>query len=45
MATTDWEANVEGGAVAGDDTSLEPLTVVFVPVTHWSDGTPSAMHM
>jgi hypothetical protein len=45
MATTEWGANIDGGAVSGDDTSLEPLTVFFVPVTHWSDGTPAAMKM
>jgi hypothetical protein len=45
MATTEWGANLKGGAVIGDDSSLEPLTVFFVPVTHWSDGTPGPTHM
>jgi len=45
IPTAQWGADVEGGAVSGDDSSIEPLTVFFVPVTHWSDGTPSAMKM
>ena len=45
MAPTEWGANLPGGAVFGDDGSLEPLTVFFVPVAEWSDGTPGPMHM
>jgi len=40
MAAAEWGANLKGGAVIADDSSLEPLTVFFVPVTRWSDGTP-----
>jgi len=39
-----WGANLPGGAVMGDSSSLEPLTVFFVPLPKWSDGT-SAMAM
>jgi len=39
MTPAQWGANVPGGAVMADDGSLEPLTVFFVPVTKWSDGT------
>jgi hypothetical protein len=39
MAPAQWGANTRGGAVFGDAGSLEPLTVFFVPVTRWSDGT------
>jgi hypothetical protein len=45
IPTSDWGADVPGGAVMGDSSSLEPLTVFFVPVPKWSDGTPAAMAM
>jgi hypothetical protein len=41
MAPAQWGAGAAGGVVSGDDSSLEPLTVFFVPVTRWSDGTPA----
>jgi hypothetical protein len=41
MATAQWGADAAGGVVSGDDSSLEPLTVFYVPVTRWSDGTPA----
>ncbi len=41
MKPAQWGANTPGGAVMADDTSLEPLTVFFVPVQKWSDGTPA----
>jgi hypothetical protein len=47
VATATWGADVPGGAVMGDDSSLEPLTVFFVPVPRWSDGSleTEPMHM
>ena len=45
MPAAEWGANLPGGAVIGDDGSLEPLTVFFIPVTKWSDGSPAPMHM
>jgi hypothetical protein len=41
MATAQWGADMPGGVLSGDDSSLEPLTVFFVPVPKWSDGTPA----
>jgi hypothetical protein len=40
MVTAEWGANLPGGVVMGDQASLEPLTVFFVLVPRWSDGTP-----
>jgi hypothetical protein len=45
MSLAEWGANVHGGAVMGDDGGLEPVTVFFVPVPRWSDGTPASMAM
>jgi hypothetical protein len=46
MAPAQWGANAAGGVVMADDSSLEPLTIFFVPVSKWSDGTPAEpMHM
>ncbi|THD64493.1 MAG: hypothetical protein E8A49_02235 [Phenylobacterium sp.] len=44
MATAQWGVDQAGDVVSGDDSSLEPLTVFYVPVPKWSDGTP-AMEM
>jgi hypothetical protein len=41
MAPAQWGAGKSGGVLFADDSSLEPLTVFFVPVTKWSDGTPA----
>lgn len=41
MATAQWGADAPGGVLSGDDSSLEPFTVFYVPVTRWSDGTPA----
>jgi len=38
-----WGANAKGSPVFADAGGLEPVTVFFVPVTHWSDGTPDDM--
>jgi hypothetical protein len=35
-----WGANLSGSPVFSDAGALEPLTIFFVPVTRWSDGTP-----
>jgi len=35
----EWGADLEGSPVFSDSTFLEPLTIFFVPVTRWSDGT------
>ena len=46
MATAEWGANVAGGAVMGDGAGAEPVTVFFVPLPKWSDGTqPAPMAM
>jgi hypothetical protein len=45
MAPAQWGANLAGAGVNGDESSLEPLTVFFVPVPHWSDGTSGTMGM
>jgi hypothetical protein len=45
MAPAAWGANLAGAAVMADDSSLEPLTVFFVPVPRWSDGTSASMGM
>ncbi len=37
-----WGAGVKGGAVMGGDPGVEPVTVFFVPVPRWSDGTDAA---
>ncbi len=44
MPLSTWGAGIKGGAVFGDAESPEPITVFFVPVPKWSDGT-SAMTM
>lgn len=43
MAPADWGAGLEGAPVMGDSSALEPVTVFFVPLGRWSDGTPAAM--
>jgi hypothetical protein len=44
MSTAQWGADASGGVVSGDATSVEPLTVFYVPLAKWSDGTPAMMH-
>jgi len=34
-----WGANLKGSPIFGDDSWPEPVTVFFIPVEHWSDGT------
>ena len=43
-----WGANLDGSPVFADDSTIfaqkgrpEPVTTFFVPITQWSDGTPS----
>jgi hypothetical protein len=45
MQPSNWGANTPGGVVMGDASSLEPITVFFVPLAAWSDGTPATGHM
>jgi hypothetical protein len=40
-----WGADLAGAPVMADTGALEPLTVLFVLVGHWSDGTPDAANM
>jgi len=40
-----WGANVPGGVVMGASDNFEPVTVFFVPLSHWSDGTPAPPDM
>jgi hypothetical protein len=35
----EWGADLKGSPVYSDSTFLEPLTIFFVPVARWSDGT------
>ena len=39
---TTWGANIQGSPVFADSGALEPVTIFFVPVTLWSDGTKAA---
>jgi hypothetical protein len=46
LAHTDgsaWGANLGGSPVVVSQSDPEPITTFFVPVTTWSDGTPSVM--
>jgi len=48
LAHTDgatWGANLDGSPIFAAKGDLEPFTTFFVPVTRWSDGTPSVMQM
>lgn len=40
---TQWGANLKGSPIYADSGGLEPLSVFFVPVARWSDGTPDEM--
>jgi len=40
-----WGADLPGAPIMSDTGALEPLTVLFVLVGHWSDGTPDATDM
>jgi hypothetical protein len=44
-APAEWGANVPGGAVMAGSAAPEPVTVFFVSVPRWSDGTSAAMGM
>ena len=35
-----WGANLPGVPVLGGAGKVEPLTVFFIPVAQWSDGSP-----
>ena len=35
----EWGADLKDSPVFSDSSFLEPLTIFFVPVTRWSDGT------
>jgi hypothetical protein len=39
-----WGANLPGSPVASDSTSYEHITIFFVVVASWSDGTPAPVH-
>jgi hypothetical protein len=38
-----WGANAQGSPIFADAGGLEPVTVFFVPVGRWSDGTSDDM--
>ncbi|MBV8496101.1 MAG: hypothetical protein JO361_04885 [Gammaproteobacteria bacterium] len=40
MADDAWGANVQGSPIFADSSGPEQVTVFFVPVRRWSDGTP-----
>jgi hypothetical protein len=45
VAGATWGANLPGSPVVLDDREVpEPQTIFMVPVSHWSDGTPAAVH-
>jgi hypothetical protein len=35
-----WGANLSGVPVMGGESGSEPVSVFFIPVANWSDGTP-----
>jgi hypothetical protein len=39
IAVADWGANLPDSPIMGSESSIEPFTIFFVPVAHWSDGT------
>jgi hypothetical protein len=39
-APSTWGANAKGSPIFADAAGLVPVTVLFIPVAHWSDGTP-----
>jgi hypothetical protein len=41
MSPGEWGANLPDSVLMGDAASLEPLTVFFIPLARWSDGTPA----
>jgi len=42
MSGNEWGADLQGSPVFSDSTRPEPVTLFFVPVGRWSDGTPSS---
>jgi hypothetical protein len=40
-----WGANLSGSPISAGQGDPEPVTVFFVPVTKWSDGTSAVMEM
>ena len=42
---TTWGANLDGSPIYAAQGDPEPVTTFFVPVSQWSDGTPSVMEM
>jgi len=40
MPTADWGADLPGTRVYGTDAGVDPYTMFFVTVGHWSDGSP-----
>lgn len=44
-AAADWGANLKGSPVFAGPMAPEPVTIFFVPVAKWSDGTEQTMEM
>jgi hypothetical protein len=44
-AAATWGANLAGSPVMAGDSAPEPVTVFFVPIMKWSDGTSQMMEM
>ena len=40
MAGNEWGADLQGSPIFSESTRPEPVTIFFVPVGRWSDGTP-----
>ena len=38
--TESWGANLDGAPLLASSDPVEPVTIFFIPVTQWSDGTP-----
>jgi hypothetical protein len=38
-----WGANLRGSPIIAAQSNPEPITIFFIPVSKWSDGTPDAM--
>jgi hypothetical protein len=42
MPAADWGANLPGTQVLATEAGVDPWTIFYVPVAHWSDGAPDA---
>jgi hypothetical protein len=40
-----WGANLPNSPIMTAQSGIDPITTFFVPIGHWSDGTPDEMPM